>query len=76
MIILLISHTKLFFTIYILLGQNKIKQKFGALGIAESRSKGMWPISHVTLMIDIILYFDVPTLKYRFAIIYLTDRVS
>lgn len=52
-----------------LLGYNKIakKQRFSVLDINESRSKKMWSLSYVNLMIKLFFFFvlDVPTLKLR-----------
>ena len=52
-----------------LLGYNKIakKQRFSVLDINESRSKKMWSLSYVTLMIKLFFFFvlDVPTLQLR-----------
>ena len=60
------------------------KQKFSALGIAESQSKEMWLISYATC-VDIIaqvfltprsvfLFLAVATLKVRIIIIFLTPQ--
>ena len=65
---------------FFLLGYHKIeeKQKFNALDIVDSLSQEIWSLSYVTLMINIVFFLDVPTLKLTIIIVIIlpNDRLE